>query len=85
MEKKEKNKEGNKEDNKEFEYSSYKDLSAQEIENYKNKYDNRLYASYRFKIFENRGEAKDELFLRTRTTMIWAHGKVSFILLFKIF
>lgn len=61
-----------------FKYSAYRDLSAQEIENYKNKYDNRLYASYRFKIWSNRVEAKDEIFLKTRNTQIFAHGKVYF-------
>lgn len=60
-----------------FSYNTYKDLSEQEIENYKNKHDNRLYASYRFKIFSNRIEAKDEIFLRTRNTEIFAHGKVN--------
>lgn len=59
-----------------YEYNNYKDLTFQEIENYKHKYDNRLYASYRFKLWDNRIDAKDELFLKTRNTQIFAHGKV---------
>lgn len=72
------NNEENNENNNEFQYSNYRDLSFQEIENYKNKYDNRLYMSYRFKLWDNRIEAKDELFLKTRNTQILAHGKVIF-------
>ena len=59
-----------------FEYNNYKDLSIQEIENYKNKYDNRLYTSYRYKLWDNRIRAKDELFLKTRNPQIFTHGKV---------
>ncbi len=60
-----------------YKYKPYKEfLSLQEVENYKNKYDNRLYASYRFKIWSNRIEARDEIFMKTRNTKILAHGKV---------
>ena len=69
-------KEEDKERDPTYEFNNYKDLSFQEIENYKNKYDNRLYASYRFKLWDNRIDAKDELFLKTRNTQIFAHGKV---------
>jgi len=63
-----------------YKYSPYKDfLSMQEIQNYKNKYDNRKYASYRFKIWSNRLEALDEIFLKTRNPQILAHGKVCFL------
>ena len=73
----------NSENNKEiYKYKPYKDfLSLQEIQNYKNKYDNRQYASYRFKIWSNRVEARDEIFMKTRNTQILAHGKVNIILI----
>ncbi len=68
----------NSEGNEIYKYRQYKDfLSLQEIQNYKNKYDNRQYASYRFKIWSNRIEAQDEIFLKTRNTSIFAHGKVN--------
>lgn len=61
-----------------YRYTPYKDfLSLQEIQNYKNKYDNRKYASYRFKIWSNRVQARDEIFMKTRNTQILAHGKVN--------
>jgi len=60
-----------------YKYTPYKDfVSMQEIQNYKNKYDNRQYASYRFKKWSNRVEATDEIFMKTRNTQIFAHGKV---------
>lgn len=70
-------KSNNENSNEIYQYKPYKDfLSMQEIQNYKNKYENRQYASYRFKIWSNRLEAKDEIFMRTRNTQIFAHGKV---------
>jgi hypothetical protein len=47
---------------KESEYKVYRDLKWQEIMNPKDKFDNRLYVSMRYKHFDYNSEIDDEIF-----------------------
>jgi len=53
------------------EYKIYRDLKYQEMINPKNKFDNRLYFSHRFKNLTYQSERLDELFKQNYNREVW--------------
>lgn len=69
------------ENRKSSEYEVYKPLKYQEMMNYKNKYDNRLYFSMRFKNYSDTG-LLEEIFSARQNSKTIMYGMVNSLFIF---